>query len=130
MIRLATVFSGIGAIEHALVRMNISHKIVFACDNGEVDILAKEVGMDIDAICDEISSLEEIIQELQIDDSVDDLYKQQLFGMLKEARAEYQYIYKVLSDLPDCEVSTKKVLESIVSMHFMVARGLKQNASC
>lgn len=31
-IRLATVFSGIGSIEHALLRLNIPHEIVFACD--------------------------------------------------------------------------------------------------
>ncbi len=31
-IRLATVFSGIGAVEHALKRMNIPTEIVFACD--------------------------------------------------------------------------------------------------
>jgi site-specific DNA-cytosine methylase len=34
-IRLGTVFSGIGAIEQALKRMNIEHDIIFACDNGE-----------------------------------------------------------------------------------------------
>lgn len=38
MIRLATVFSGIGSIEWALKRMNIKHEIVFACDNGDIDI--------------------------------------------------------------------------------------------
>lgn len=38
MIRIATVFSGIGAIEWALKRLNVEHKIVFACDNGEIDI--------------------------------------------------------------------------------------------
>lgn len=32
-IRLATVFSGIGAIEHALKRMNLPNELVFACDN-------------------------------------------------------------------------------------------------
>ena len=37
-IRLATVFSGIGAIEHALDRMNLNHKIIFACDNGDLEI--------------------------------------------------------------------------------------------
>ena len=31
-IRLATVFSGIGSIEHALLRLNLPHEIVFACD--------------------------------------------------------------------------------------------------
>lgn len=33
MLRLATVFSGIGAIEHALKRMRVPHDIIFACDN-------------------------------------------------------------------------------------------------
>lgn len=36
-IKVATVFSGIGSIEFALKRMNIDHKLVFACDNGERD---------------------------------------------------------------------------------------------
>lgn len=35
MIRIATAFSGIGAIEFALKLMSKKHKIVFACDNGE-----------------------------------------------------------------------------------------------
>jgi len=35
MLRLATVFSGIGAIEHALDRLEIPYELVFACDNGE-----------------------------------------------------------------------------------------------
>jgi len=38
-IRLATVFSGIGAIEHALQRMKIPTELVFACD---IDKYAKE----------------------------------------------------------------------------------------
>ncbi|MCQ2087067.1 MAG: DNA (cytosine-5-)-methyltransferase [Bacilli bacterium] len=37
-IRLATVFSGIGAIEQALLRMNENYEVVFACDNGEIDV--------------------------------------------------------------------------------------------
>ena len=32
-IRLATMFSGIGAIEHAFERLGLKHEIVFACDN-------------------------------------------------------------------------------------------------
>ena len=35
MLRLGTVFSGIGAVEHALEKMCLPHEIVFACDNGE-----------------------------------------------------------------------------------------------
>ncbi len=32
-IRLATMFSGIGSIEHALKRLNLNEEIIFACDN-------------------------------------------------------------------------------------------------
>jgi DNA (cytosine-5)-methyltransferase 1 len=39
MIRIATVFSGIGSVEHALVRMGIPHEIVFAAD---IDKFARE----------------------------------------------------------------------------------------
>lgn len=37
-IKLATIFSGIGAIEFAFKRLHIEHEIVFACDNGERDV--------------------------------------------------------------------------------------------
>lgn len=37
-IRLATAFSGIGAIEQALKRLHIDTEIVFACDNGDIEI--------------------------------------------------------------------------------------------
>lgn len=36
--KLATTFSGIGAIEYALKRLNLKHEIVFACDNGNIEI--------------------------------------------------------------------------------------------
>ncbi|MDF9824456.1 DNA (cytosine-5)-methyltransferase 1 [Breznakia sp. PF5-3] len=35
MLKVATGFSGIGAFEQALKRLNIDHEILFACDNGE-----------------------------------------------------------------------------------------------
>lgn len=34
-IKIATVFSGIGSPEQALKRLNVPHKLMFACDNGE-----------------------------------------------------------------------------------------------
>jgi DNA (cytosine-5)-methyltransferase 1 len=36
--KVATLFSGIGAFEFALKRMNINHEIIFACDNGGIEI--------------------------------------------------------------------------------------------
>lgn len=38
MLKLGTVFSGIGAIEQALKRMNIDYEIEFARDNGDINI--------------------------------------------------------------------------------------------
>lgn len=38
MLRIATVFSGIGAPEQALHKLKINHQIVFACDNGEREL--------------------------------------------------------------------------------------------
>lgn len=45
--KLATVFSGIGAIEQALHRMGIDYEMVFACDNGDVELNLLE-GKDLD----------------------------------------------------------------------------------
>lgn len=38
MIRLATAFSGIGAIEQAFERLDIDYELEFACDNGDIEI--------------------------------------------------------------------------------------------
>lgn len=38
MIKLGTVFSGIGSIEQALKRLNIDREIIFACDNGDIEL--------------------------------------------------------------------------------------------
>lgn len=65
MLRLATVFSGIGAIEHALQRMEIKHKIVFACDNGDVNIFEKKIPHNLAAIENEVESLDIIIRKIK-----------------------------------------------------------------
>ncbi len=43
--KLATVFSGIGAIEQALKKLNVKNEIVFACDTGEryIDIEVEDI---------------------------------------------------------------------------------------
>ena len=38
MIKLGTVFSGIGSIEQSLKRLGVEHELVFACDNGDVEL--------------------------------------------------------------------------------------------
>ena len=37
-IKVGTLFSGIGAFEHALNQLGIKHRIQFACDNGEREL--------------------------------------------------------------------------------------------
>lgn len=89
MIRLATAFSGIGAIEHALNRMGLEHEIVFACDTGDVNILTKDVDTNIDEIEAELNSLSELIKEISFNDDVEDIYKNQLEGMLTASATEF-----------------------------------------
>lgn len=38
MLKVATLFSGIGGVEQAFRRLSIPHEIVFACDNGDVEL--------------------------------------------------------------------------------------------
>lgn len=66
MIKLATIFSGIGAIEFSLRRLNIEHEIVFACDNGD-----REIQYDIDKERKKVFSLKTPLEKKKY---VDDLY--------------------------------------------------------
>jgi DNA (cytosine-5)-methyltransferase 1 len=65
-IKLATVFSGIGAIEFALKRLNIEHDIVFACDNGE-----RKVSYDLEKEREAVRKLNSIDEKRKY---VDNLY--------------------------------------------------------
>ena len=48
VINIATVFSGIGSPEFALKRAGIPHKLIFACDNGEIECTEpEEVMLDV-----------------------------------------------------------------------------------
>ncbi len=116
MIRLATVFSGIGAIEHALDRMEIDHKIIFACDNGEVDILNKNIDVNIDDIGAELEELNATIEKIRFGDEYQDLYKTQLANMLSEALTEYKDLLKSLSPVESHKDELSHVLTSILQM--------------
>lgn len=69
MLKLATVFSGIGAIEHALERMNIEYKIIFASDNGDINIFEKKIPISLISIKREIKNLEDEIENLEFDET-------------------------------------------------------------
>ncbi len=101
MIRLATAFSGIGAIEHALNRMGLDNEIVFACDNGDVNILTKDIDTDVDEIDCELKELTKLIKEISFNDNVEDLYKNQLEGMLNASVTEYKEVEQQLRNIPE-----------------------------
>lgn len=65
-INVATVFSGIGAPEQALIKMGIKPNIVFACDNGEIEI---------EQSYDEISSKIKGMNQEDANNYVKSLYK-------------------------------------------------------
>jgi DNA (cytosine-5)-methyltransferase 1 len=83
MLKLATVFSGIGAIEHALKRMGIEHEIVFASDNGDVDIFKKNIGINFIEISNELKRLKNIIKDININVETDYEYLTDLEEHLK-----------------------------------------------
>lgn len=67
MIKLATAFSGIGAIEQAFRRLHIDNEILFACDNGDI-----EINVDTDKELSKIRKLSSIKEKR---DYVLNLYK-------------------------------------------------------
>ncbi len=115
MIRLATVFSGIGAIEHALDRMGLKHEIVFACDNGDVDILTKKVKINFDDIRNELSELQGSIDEIHSNDDINDVYKNQLKSMLSESISEFNDINLILTKQSFCNFSPLPLLTKLLS---------------
>ena len=98
-IRLATVFSGIGAIEQAFKRLSIDHEIEFACDNGEVLI-----DVDTDKELEKIKQMESAENKMQY---VNDLYssKSRRQNFVKQA---YLNNYKIKND---CFFNDAKLLD-------------------
>lgn len=86
MIRLATVFSGIGAIEQALIRLNIDHEIEFACDNGDI-----EINIDYDKELKKIRRMKSVKEKREY---VENLYKT-LSRKSNFVKKAYEANYKV-----------------------------------
>lgn len=83
MLKLATVFSGIGAIEHALDRMGIEYQTMFACDNGGVDIFSKKIKPNLSDINHHVHVLSEKVETIQLE-HFNDAYALNLIDHLKE----------------------------------------------
>jgi len=89
MIRLATLFSGIGAIEQALIRLHEEYELVFACDNGEI-----EIDFDVEQAKKDILSLKTKEEKKKY---VDDLYSSHT-KKKNHVKASYLANYPIKAD--------------------------------
>ncbi len=108
--KVATVFSGIGAIEHALQRMNIDHKIVFACDNGDVDVLSKNIDSSITAIEYEIEELKELVKTKKT---------KEYNSSITQSKQELQTIINELECLDVPEALILEILDDYTASEFI-----------
>ena len=125
MLKLATVFSGIGAIEHALDRMQIEHEIVFACDNGDVELEMPQVSIDIDSIEEELKTLRAIIKKVsgRINDEESIDYASQLDFMLNGVETEYEKLTaKLAIDEVDNEIIDKVLKDTVVEIKDAISK--------
>ena len=86
-IKLATVFNGIGAIEQAIKQMNIEHKIVFACDNGE-----RYLEKDADQIKEDLKKVKKQ-KNFSLQEYVNDLYEKT--GKINNVKKSYFANYDI-----------------------------------
>ncbi|HDR5352311.1 DNA cytosine methyltransferase [Bacillus cereus group sp. MYBK163-2] len=88
MLKIATVFSGIGAIEHAIERLEIENKVIFACDNGGVNIFKLKIEKDLQSVEKHVKLLSKMINELEgkpyVDKGTEQKLKENFLGIQKE----------------------------------------------
>lgn len=121
MIRLATVFSGIGAIEHALNRMGLDNEIVFACDSGDVDILSKQIPLDTCKMGEEFDALEKTIGSVSSAD-----YKNELIKDLVRDRKLFERQCELLKTIDDGAIRALRDVLSCVGLMKDVKKARKK----
>lgn len=129
MIKLATVFSGIGAIEHALKRMGLSHEIIFACDNGDVDVLSKKILPEVKDIEDELKLLDEMVEKILSTKGNDVEYSTELLNDFKKIENDYKDFINgvvVQSELIDI---IKELLVEFINRNYFNKNTLKAYGS-
>lgn len=104
--RLATVFSGIGSIEQSLIRLGIDHEIVFACDNGDVELDILQ-GEDLF----EYTRLKKLRSKKQLT-KIEDVSKLEMLGRKENAIADE--IRTNIMSMPS-KVEKKKYVDSLYS---------------
>lgn len=88
--------------------MNIPHDIIFACDNGDVDVLSKKIPENIFEIENELSELTAEINKIEVQSEEDRLYKSELDLILSKTNEEVlAYKSMNLSNSTENKISRK-----------------------
>ena len=87
VLRVGTLFSGIGAFEQALKQMKIPHEIIFACDNGERYLSQTHA---------ELKKQTKGMSKEDAEDYVDDLYE--MTGKKNNVKESYFANYEISED--------------------------------
>jgi len=96
-INIGTTFSGVGAVEHALERLKIKNKIIFACDNGGVELFKKNITDRFFEIKKEINYLNKHIDNLSLDSMEN--YKKELQENLNKIEQNYKTLTKKVQNI-------------------------------
>lgn len=113
MLKLGTVFSGIGAIEHALKRLGIEFECSFACDNGGVDIFSRKIDRNFDSIQSEVNSLERRLAEVRNKKFKDDDYALGLNEHLEHIKTSLKELKFESLDLGNILAKDKNLIGAI-----------------
>lgn len=117
MIKIGSVFSGIGAMEHALEKMGISYEIIFACDNGGVDIFKENIELDLKIFKDKIKFLKkEINKFLSNNLEYFELLVNELYIVEKKVYSISKEIEKTKSTIEKKEfIETRNLIITLIS---------------
>lgn len=83
-LKVATVFSGIGAFEQALERLDIPHEIVFACDNGD-----RCIDIDYEAAFAKVQAFDTIEEKKEYVDNLYSTYSRRTNFVMQSYLANY-----------------------------------------
>ena len=121
MLKLATVFSGIGAVEHALERMGVKYEIVFASDIGDVDILSKKIKPTTEDIEDNFRELEKLLKDIIVSDSFNK-QKKEAQKKLHSLKKEYKdYIEDLFIDDTKRAKTIRNYSERLAMIYELIA---------
>ena len=128
MLKLATVFSGIGAVEHALERMGVKYEIVFASDIGDVDILSKKIKPTTEDIEENFRELEKLLKDIIVSDSFNKQKKEAQKKLLSLKKEYKDYIEDLFIDDTKRAKTIRNYSERLAMIYELIATLKIRNA--